>query len=108
MPNALNSWGKESFQQSFQQEMELFRKDVLPLSEVVGEGNSVYDGDLGVIVNAVSDDEYAIRVRAGVFFAEIVSCVSCGEGPPIDEAYCEMEVVIDKVTAETTFSVIKD
>lgn len=108
MANSLRDWQSERFEQSFKTEMEGFRKDVLPLNEVIGEGNTAYDGDLGAMINGVSEDERFIRVRAGLFFAEIVSCCSCGEGDPIEEAYCELEVTIDKSDAEATFTVIKD
>ncbi|OOZ38677.1 hypothetical protein BOW53_14620 [Solemya pervernicosa gill symbiont] len=108
MPNARRDWGKEAFSESFKREMECFRKDVLPLAEAIDEGNTVFDNDLGVVINEIGDDEQQIKVRVGVFFAQIVFCVSCGEGPPIDEAYCEMWVSIDKSTAETQFTLIKD
>ncbi len=108
MANSLRDWQNETFEQTFKTEMEGFRKDVLPLDEVIGDGNTAYDGDLGVIINKVSEDEHSIRARVGVFFAEIISCCSCGEGDPIEEAYCEMEVKIDKTTAEAEFTVINN
>ncbi len=106
MPNSLRDWNSELFEQTLKVEMEGFRKDVLPLAEVIGEGNTVYDNDLGVTVIDVADDERFIEAKVGVFFAEIVSCCSCGESDPVDEAYCEMKVKIDKSTAEAEFSVI--
>ena len=106
MPNSLRDWNSKLFEQTFKAELEGFRKDVLPLDEVIGEGNTVYDNDLGVTIIEVADDEQCIQAKVGVFFAEIVSCCSCGESDPIDEAYCEMRVTIDKSTAEAEFSVI--
>ena len=106
MPNSTRDWNTDLFHQTFKTEMETFRRDVLPLAEVIGEGNTVYDGDLGVTINEVSDDENFIYARVGVFFAEIISCCSCGEGDPVEEAYCEMNVSIDKATSEATFTVI--
>lgn len=108
MPRSLQAWGSENFQDTFKAEMEEFRQDVLPLRQTVGEGNTVYDGDLGVVVNGVDDDAEAIKVKAGVFFAEIVSCCSCGEGDPIEEAYCEMAVSINKESGEVHFEVLAD
>ena len=108
MVNALRDWQSDSFEQSFKTELEDFGKNVLPLHQVIGEGNTVYDGDLGAVINKISEGERTIWVDAGVFFAEIVSCCSCGEGDPIEEAYCEMTVTIDKATAETEFTVINN
>jgi hypothetical protein len=107
MPNSLQAWGSDDFKQVLQKEMETFRRDVLPLDQVIDHGNRVYDNDLGVTVMRVSDDENAIYAKVGVFFAEVISCVSCGEGDPIDEAYCEMQVTIDKRSAEATFQVVE-
>lgn len=106
MPRSLQAWGSDNFHDTFKAEMEGFRQDVLPLRQTVGEGNSVYDGDLGVVVNGVDDDAESITVKAGVFFAEIVSCCSCGEGDPIEEAYCELLVNIDKQSGEASFEVL--
>ena len=108
MPNSLSDWGTEQFKQTLQRELEGFRRDVLPLQQAVEEGNRVYDNDLGVTVMKVWDDEQSITAHVGVFFAEVISCVSCGEGEPIDEAYCEMEVRIDKQSGEAHFSLIQN
>ncbi len=108
MPNSLQAGGSENFKQILQQEMETFRRDVLPLDQVIDHGNRVYDNDLGVTVMGVSDDERTIQAKVGVFFAEVISCVSCGEGDPIDEAYCELRVTIDKESAEATFQVVQN
>ena len=106
LPCALQAWGSEEFKQSLKGELEALRQDVLPLQQAVGRGNRVYDHDLGVTVMGVSDDDEAIHAKVGVFFAEVISCVSCGEGDPIDEAYCEMQVSIDKKSAEARFELL--
>jgi hypothetical protein len=107
LPNSLREWQSDAFVDTLQHEIESLRGGgVLPLDEVIGEGNQVLDSDLGVTVLAVAEEEGFIQARVGVYFAEIVSCCSCGESPPIDEAYCEMRVVIDQSTAEATFTMV--
>jgi hypothetical protein len=106
LSNSLRDWQTDAFNNTLQSELEALRGNVLPLAEVIGEGNTVLDSDLGVTVIAVEDGEGVIQAHVGVYFAEIVSCCSCGESPPIDEAYCEMGVIIDKSTAEASFKVI--
>ena len=108
MPNSLRAWKTPQFTQTLKEEMETFRRDVLPLEGLVEKGNALFDDDLGVTVLGVSEGEGFIQAKVGVFFAEIINCVSCGESDPIDEAYCEMEVRIDKETAEAHFSVIPE
>ncbi len=108
LTRALEAWGSEGFKQTLKEELETLRRDVLPLDQAIGHGNRVYDNDLGVTVMRVSDDAEAIHARVGVFFAEVISCVSCGEGDPIDEAYCELQVSIDKNNAEARFELVED
>lgn len=107
MPESLKAWGSEAFATVFKTEFERFRQDVLPLQAAVDRGNRVIDYDLGVTLMKSSEDEQAIHAKVGVFFAEEIRCVSCGEGDPIDEAYCEMQVSIDKATAEASFELLQ-
>lgn len=108
MPNSLLAWGSDTFKQALQAELETFRRDVLPLDEAVDRGNRVYDNDLGITVMGVSDAGDAIQAKVGVFFAEVIACISCGEGDPIDEAYCEMLVSIDKESGEASFALLRE
>lgn len=103
MMNSLRCWNSAAFEQALKEEMEALRGDVLPLAQAVGRGNRVYDNDLGVTLLEAAEFEEYIEARVGVFFAEIISCVSCGEGDPIDEAYCELEVRIDRQSGEAQF-----
>lgn len=106
LENSLIAWNTASFQQTLKAELETLKQDVLPLNEVVEEGNTVVDSDLGVNVIEVSDDEQMIHAKVGVFFAQIVDCLCCGESQPIDEAYCEMLVSINKMTAQADFKIL--
>jgi hypothetical protein len=108
LPNALRDWNSDAFATSLKSEMECFRRDVLPLQDAIEDLNSVEDSDLGVTFISASDDEDTIHAKVGVYFAEVISCCSCGESSPVEEAYCEMSVTIDKTSAEATFSVAAD
>jgi len=108
LPNSLRDWKTDAFEQSLKAEMECFRRDVLPLKEVIEADNTVDDSDLGVTFISATDDEHFIKALVGVYFAEIVSCCSCSGGSPVEEAYCEMHVTIDKSTGDTEFSVGED
>ncbi len=99
------SWGTDAFSATLRAEMEGLRSDVLPIAHVIGPGNRLDDSDLGVIVNAVSDDGHQIRATIGVFFAEVVACATCsGSSGMCDEAYCELTVTVDKTTGEAHFA----
>jgi len=98
------AWGTDAFSSTLKTELERLRSDVLPITHVVAAGNRLDDSDLGIIVNEVNDDAQYIYARVGVFFAQVVQCVTCSGGSGMhDEAYCELVVTIDKTSGETRF-----
>ncbi len=100
----IDVWGSASFSDVLKAELENLRSDVLPIAHVIEQGNRLDDSDLGIIVNAITDDGQKIIADIGVFFAQILSCVTCGGGDGVhDEAYCELRVTIDKGTGEARF-----
>ena len=108
LPNSLRDWNTDAFENSLKAEMECFRRDVLPLQDAIEDLNSVEDSDLGVTFISSTDDDNFINAKVGVYFAEEISCCSCGESSPIEEAYCEMDVRIDKATGDAEFTVRPD
>ncbi|MCW8825809.1 MAG: hypothetical protein OQK78_05220 [Gammaproteobacteria bacterium] len=108
LPNSLRDWNTDAFEQSLKSEVERFRRDVLPLHDAIENLNSVVDNDLGVTFISATDNENAIHAKVGVYFAEAVSCCSCGESEPIEEAYCEMDITIDKSSGDAQFAVRPD
>lgn len=104
---ALRAWSTDAFGATLKAELEQLRSDVLPIAHVIGEGNKLDDSQLGIIVNSVSDDATHIHANVGVFFSEIVHCCTCSGGDGMcDEAYCELEVSIDKASGEAQFSAL--
>lgn len=105
--SALSVWEQDDFSSTLKAEIERLRSDVLPISHVIGEGNLLYEDDLGAIVNEISDDEDYIYAKVGIFFSEIINCSTCSGGNGmVDEAYCELQVSIDKNSAEAHFKPI--
>ncbi|MEJ2407339.1 MAG: glucosamine--fructose-6-phosphate aminotransferase [Candidatus Thiodiazotropha sp.] len=101
---SIDAWGTESFSSVLKSELERLRSDVLPISHAIDEGNRLDDSDLGIIVNAVKDGGTSIIADVGVFFAQIVTCLTCSGGDGMnDEAYCELRVTIDKASGEAQF-----
>lgn len=102
---AARAWGTDAFKPTLKMELERLRSDVLPIAHAVGAGNRLDDSDLGVIVNAVRDDDNSIYATVGVFFAEVIDCLTCSGGSGMcDEAYCELLVTIDKATGAARFT----
>lgn len=107
LTQSLAAWNTTAFSDSLKAELERLRSDVLPITHAIAEGNRLDDSDLGVIVNEVGEDESHIIAKVGVFFNEIVSCSTCSGGDGMcDEAYCELQVRIDKATGEAGFKAV--
>jgi len=104
LKTSVGAWGTDAFRGALKAELERLRSDVLPIEHAVGEGGRLDDSDLGIIVNEVKDDDSHIYAKVGVFFNEIVECLTCSGGDGMcDEAYCELLVTIDKVSGEAKF-----
>lgn len=101
---SVGAWGTDAFRGALKAELERLRSDVLPISHAISDDSRLDDSDLGIIVNEVKDDEGYIYAKVGVFFNEIVECLTCSGGDGMcDEAYCELLVTIDKASGEARF-----
>jgi hypothetical protein len=49
-----------------------------------------------------------ICARVGIFFNEVVGGCSCGDDPLSVNAYCKIQVSIDRASAEAEFAVIPE
>ena len=105
LPNALRDWQSEVFAQTLKAEISSLPSGSLPLDKGVAQGGYVDDSNLSVTVLNVADDTAVIRAKVGIFFTEIVVNCGCGGDPMPTNAYCEMQVMIDKKTADAEFTV---
>jgi hypothetical protein len=108
MTESLSRWGSQSFNTALKAELEGLPSGTLPLDKACSRGGYADDRGLTVTIRDVNRTERAIRARIGVFFSEVVAGCSCGDPPLVENAYCDMAVVIDRESAEAVFSVITD
>ncbi|MFP3873473.1 MAG: hypothetical protein ACLFV1_03375 [Thiohalophilus sp.] len=80
----------------------------LPLDQGTGEGGYSDARDLQVTVLGIEQDDATVHARIGVFFTEIVANCSCGDEPLHKPAYCEMMLVIDRITGAATAKLLGD
>ena len=100
-----NAWGTPGFKEVLRQELEQLDADQLHLQQALSTGSYAKTDSLKVMVISSSEASGLIRAKAGVFFTGIIAGCSCADDPtPIDELseYCELQIRIDKTTAETT------
>ncbi|MDZ7804096.1 hypothetical protein [Thiohalophilus sp.] len=80
----------------------------LPLDQGTSEGGYSDASGLQVTVLGIDQDAQVLHARIGVFFTEVVANCSCGDEPVHKPAYCEMMLVIDRLTGAATATVLGD
>jgi len=105
-PRALQAWGSDIFGETLKNEVERLEPGVLPLDKGGALGGYVDDSDIGVTIISLTYNEQSIQARIGVFFREMLAGCSCGDEPSPENAYCEIQVRIDRVTAAAEFILI--
>jgi hypothetical protein len=111
LSRALNSWKTPDFNHILKAEVGDIDHTLLPLQQGLSRGSYVGNSELSVIVlNAKEDNDY-IRVKVGIMYSGIIAGCSCADDPtPLDEhpEYCELELDIDKLTAETSVTLLQN
>lgn len=77
----------------------------LPLEAACGQGGMVDDRDIAATVLGMEQTADHILARVGIFFTEVVGGCNCNEGPIEVNAYCVLEVRIDRTTGNGRFTV---
>ena len=88
-------------------ELENLPAGTLPLENGTSRGGFVDDSDISVTVISVIQDENSIQAKIGVFFTEIIVGCGCGDDPIPENAYCEMQISIDRKTASAKFELFE-
>ena len=108
LARTLGDWQSDCFQQTLKSELAGLPTGVLPLQAAAPQGGVVDEADISFTVLDAAEDAEAVRVKVGIFFVETVGGCSCGDEPMAQNAYREMRIRIDKVTAEAAFSLTAD
>ncbi|MCG6969115.1 MAG: hypothetical protein PVF34_11820 [Gammaproteobacteria bacterium] len=104
LAQSINAFGSPEFKQVLKQEMEQLSIDQLPLQQGLSTSSYALDDARSVMVIDVSDDADFIYAKAGIFYSGVIAGCSCADDPtPVDKntEYCEVQLVINKKTAET-------
>ncbi|MEN8180772.1 MAG: glucosamine--fructose-6-phosphate aminotransferase [Pseudomonadota bacterium] len=108
LSNSLRDWNSDLFPITLKQEIENLEAGTLPLMMGVSHGGIPDDKTVSVSVLKVQDHQTCIQADVGVFFTEILAGCSCGDEPMAMHGYCEMQVRVDKTTADTVFEVMTE
>ena len=111
LDNVLRAWQTAGFEEVLKSEIARLGPDGLPLQQGLSKSSRVSDEPVTVMINRVNETEAFIRVRAGIFYSGTISGCSCADDPTppgeINE-YCEVQLDIDKSSAQTKIELIED
>lgn len=111
LADSLLAWRTSDFNRILKHEVEQLNASQLPLQQGLTVGSYALDNKLEVVILAATETAELIRVKIGIFYTSIIAGCSCADDPtPVDEnsEYCEMQLDIDKVTAETAVTLLAD
>jgi len=106
--NSLRDWNTDVFSRTLKHELEHLPAGTLPLEKCVAQGGMVDDNNITATILSFNENKTAIQAKAGIFFTEIVINCGCGDDPMPTNAYCEIQISLDKTTAEAEFSLLPD
>lgn len=108
---ALNAWGAPDFEDALKSEIAQMDASQLPLQQGLTGSSHALDDNIKAIIIAVSENANFIHAKAGIFYSGIIAGCNCADDPTPVEAqseYCEVQLDIDKTTAETTIALVAD
>ncbi len=109
LTTALNAWGTPAFETILKHEIEQMDVELLPLQQGLAQSSYTSGANRSVMILSMSAEAGVIRAKAGIFYTGIIPGCSCADDPaPMSELaeYCEVQFDIDKITAETTVTLL--
>lgn len=111
LTNALKAWKTPDFERILKDEIQNIDVALLPLQEGLSLSSYVSGSDISTVILNVTETPDVIRAKTGIFYAGINAGSCCADDPtPVCEQteYCEVQFDIDKKSAETTATLLKD
>ena len=80
------------------------------MQDGLSQSSHVGEGTIDVIILNVTDTLHVIHAKTGVIYTGVIAGSCCDDDPtPVSEQteYCEIHFYINKITAESTVTVLK-
>jgi len=109
LTETLSALHTPGFESALKRELERLDARTLPLQQGLTKGSHVGDDEFRVIVISVAEEAGSIHAKVGIFFTGIIAGCSCADDPtPVEgqPEYCEVQVQIDKASAEATLTLV--
>ena len=101
----LTSWGTDSFVTELIGHIMALPANTLPLQKGLSQGDMASEYPEKISLINSNETTAQIILKLGVFFTEIISGCSCGDDPATINGYCEMQLMIDKLSGNAEFKV---
>ena len=111
LPAALNAWGTPAFEETLKHAITQIDVALLPLQQGLSQSSYTSGENRTVLIISTTDEAGFIRVKTGIFYTGIIAGCSCADDPTPMSAlteHCEVQFDIDKMTAETTVTLLKE
>jgi len=111
LAKAIEAWGTADFMDILKHEIEQLNAGQLPLQQGLSSTSYVADSQHKAMIIRVSEGDESIQVKAGIFYSGIIAGCSCADDPtPVDEQneYCEVQIEINKQTAEAAVTLLEN
>ncbi len=105
LERSLAAWGVEAFAVTLKAELEAISPEALGLQKAANWPLQL-DAPVTVSVMEVQADAVSLHARVGVFFTETIAGCNCADAPMERPAYTEMDIAIDRITAEMTMTLL--
>jgi len=106
---SLKAWKTPVFKNILKGELEAIDVAALPLQQGLAHSSYALEDKFQVMIISVSEDSEMIRAKTGIFYSGLIPGCSCADDPtPVTEysEYCEVSFVINKITADTTVTLL--
>jgi hypothetical protein len=107
---SLQAWNTAIFSDVLNKEICSLDLKSLPLQQGLRFSSIANPDSLSVTILKTSEDDIYVLVTAALFYTGIIAGCNCADDPsPVDEIneYCEIEIRINKVTAESSITLIE-
>ena len=104
LPQSRAAWNTADFESILKQELEQLDVRILPLQQGLSQSSYVVEARFQVMVISANEFHGVIRAKTGIFYKGIIPGCSCADDPTPDSEYaeyCELQLDIDKASAET-------
>lgn len=111
LTRVLNAWGSPTFNEVLKREIARMDAELLPLQQALTQTSYTSGANRSVLILDVQGEASFIRVKTGIFYSGMMPGCSCADDPtPMSEIteYCEVLFDIDKITAETTVTLVTE